>query len=125
MILIINNIFSNWNKGCYIANLKDTIEDDYGNEVNFYNKPEFYSFNVQPASGNTDIALYGEKVSKMYKTIISLEKYNGKFKEGDVAYLEGIKPIDEIEGTYGRKANYKIKSVRPQNTAILIYFEKI
>lgn len=123
--LIINNIFQNWNKGYYIASLTKTEEDNNGNEVNYYSKPQFYEFNIQPASGNTDIALYGEKVSKMYKTIISLQDYNKKFKEGDVAYLEGIKPNNEKEGTYGSGANYKIVSVRPQNTAILIYFEKI
>lgn len=75
--------------------------------------------------GSTDIALYGEKISKMYKTIISFQEYKDKFKEGDVAYLENAKPENESEGTYGRNANYKIVSVRPQNTAILIYFEKI
>lgn len=123
--MIINNIFSNWNKGCYISNLDRTEEDDYGNEINFYQKPIHYNFNIQPANGTTDIALYGEKISKMYKTVISLKEYNNRFKEGDVAYLEGLKPSDEIEGTYGKSANYKIKSVRPQNTVILIYFEKI
>ena len=123
--MIINNIFSNWNKGCYISNLDRTEEDDYGNEINFYQKPIHYNFNIQPANGTTDIALYGEKISKMYKTVISLKEYKNRFKEGDVAYLEGLKPSDEIEGTYGKNANYKIKSVRPQNTVILIYFEKI
>ena len=75
--------------------------------------------------GNTDIALYGEKISKMYKTAISFSEYNNIFKEGDVAYLENTEPKDEVEGTYGRNANYKIVSVRPQNTVILIYFERI
>ena len=123
--LIINDIFQNCNKGCYIASLIKTEEDDNGNDINYFSKPKSYKFNIQPASGDTDIDLYGEKVSKMYKTIISLPEYNKKFKEGDRAYLEGIKPTNEVEGTYGSGANYKIVSVRPQNTAILIYFEKI
>ncbi len=123
--MIINNIFDNWKKGCYIASLDRTEEDDNGNEINYYLKPKFYEFNVQPANGSTDIALYGEKVSKMYKAIISLFKYNEVFKEGDKAYLENTTPNEEIEGTYGINANYKIVSVRPQNTAICIYFEKI
>lgn len=123
--MIINDIFENWNKSCYIASLIKTEEDDNGNDVNYYSKPEYYEFNVQPASGNTDIALYGEKISKMYKTVVSFPEYNNVFKEGDVAYLEGIIPENEVEGTYGRGANYKIVSVRPQNTVILIYFEKL
>lgn len=123
--MIINDIFENWNKKCYIANLTKTEEDDNGNEVNYYSEPKPYDFNIQPANGSTDIALYGERISKMYKTAISLLEYKNKFKEGDVAYLEGVKPTNEVEGTYGSEANYKIVSVRPQNTVILIYFEKI
>lgn len=123
--MIIGNIHENWNKGCYIASFKETLQDCNGNEINYYEKPEPYAFNIQPASGDTDIALYGEKVSKMYKTVISMKEYGGLFKEGDKAYLEGLEPIGEVEQTYGIGANYKIVSVRPQNTVILIYFEKI
>lgn len=123
--MIIGNIHDNWHKGCYIASFKETLIDDNGNEVNFYSKPEFYKFNIQPVSGSTDIALYGENVSKMQKTIISMKEYDGMFKEGDKAYLDGLEPTKEVEETYGINANYKIVSVRPQNTVILIYFEKI
>lgn len=123
--MIINNVFSNWKKGCYIASLERTEADDNGNEINYYKKPKFYEFNIQPANGTTDIALYGEKVSKMYKVIIPFFKYEGIFKEGDKAYLENVIPKNEGENTYGIGANYKIVSVRPQNTAIAMYFEKI
>lgn len=122
--MIIGDVFENWKKGCYIASLEKTEEDDFGNEINHYYKPEHYDFNVQPANGSTDIAMYGERVSKMYKAVISLAEYSGMFKEGDVAYLEGIEPTNETEKTYGYEANYKVVSVRPQNTALLIYFEK-
>lgn len=123
--MIIGNIFRNWNKVCYIASLKETKMDKYGNEVNVYEKPNRYEFNVQPASGSTDVALYGERVSKMYKTIVPFFEFSGVFKEGDKAYLEGATPTLETEGTYGSDANYKIVSVRPQNTVIMLYFEKI
>ncbi|MCI8654500.1 MAG: hypothetical protein HFJ48_01290 [Clostridia bacterium] len=123
--MIINNIFENWNKDCYIASLIETVEDENGNEINYYSKPKFYTFNIQQASGKTDVALYGEKVSKMYKAVISLFEYKGVFKEGDKAYLEGVTPKSENIKTYGSSANYKIVSARPQNTVIVLYFEKI
>lgn len=123
--MIVNNIFMNWKKGCYIASYKETVEDNDGNEINYYLKPKFYEFNIQPASGNTDVALYGERVSKMYKTIVPFFEFNGVFKEGDKAYLENAEPKDETIETYGSGANYKVVSVRPQNTTIMIYFEKI
>ena len=119
------NLFTNRNKRCYIASLLRTEEDENGNEINYYAKSKPYDFNIQPANGTTDIALYGERISKMYKAIISFSKFNGVFKEGDKAYLEGCKPINETPNTYGSGANYKIVSVRPQNLGIMIYFEKI
>lgn len=85
---------------------------------------EKYSFNIQNASGYLDVTEYGEEVSKMKKAIISMD-YNGKFKEGDIAYLDGVTPDGETENTYGINGNYIIDSVRPQNLAIAIYFKKL
>lgn len=122
-----SNIFKNWNKKCYIA-LKKPAQvkyDDYGNEINSYYKPKEYYFNIQPVNGYYDIVEYGEKVDKMYRAIISYEKYNGVFHEGDIAYLEDAKPKDETPETYGIGGNFVITSVRPQNTVIAIYFERI
>lgn len=119
------SIFQSRKKQCYIASFLRTEADEDGNEINYYDKPKHYELNVQPANGSTDIALYGEKVSKMYKTIVPFSEFNGVFKEGDKAYLEGIKPKEETPDTYGYGANYKIVSVRPQNISIQIYFEKL
>ena len=122
-----SNIFRNWNKQCYIALRKQeqVKYDDYGNEINSFHKPIPYYFNIQPVKGYFDILEYGEKVDKMYKAIIPFKKYNGVFHEGDIAYLEGLKPDFEKPNTYGIGGNYIITSVRPQNTVIAIYFEKI
>ena len=122
-----SNIFKHWNKQCYIAlkKLDEVTYDDYGNEINSYYKPKEYYFNIQPVNGYFDIIEYGEKVDKMYKAVIPFQKYNGVFHEGDIAYLEGVKPIGETAKTYGIGGNYVISSVRPQNLVIAIYFEKI
>ena len=121
------NISKNWRKTCYIATKKDeqVKYDEDGNEIKVYNKPEKYNFNIQPVNGYLDVTEYGEKVSRMQKTIIPYDKYLNKFKEGDIAYLDGIAPQNETEETYGMTGNYFITSVRPQNLAIAIYFEKI
>lgn len=122
-----SNIFKRWNKRCYIALKKQeqVKHDDYGNEINTYYKPKEYYFNIQPVNGYFDIVEYGEKVDKMYRAIIPYEKYNGVFHEGDIAYLEGKKPENENQNTYGIGGNFVISSVRPQNTVIAIYFERI
>lgn len=122
-----SNIFKRWNKRCYIALKKQeqVKYDDYGNEIKAYYKPKEYYFNIQPVNGYFDIVEYGEKVDKMYRAIIPYEKYNGVFHEGDIAYLEGKKPENETKNTYGIGGNFVISSVRPQNTVIAIYFERI
>lgn len=125
-----SSIFRNWNKSCYIATKKDEqVEyDDEGNEIKTYNKPQKYYFNIQPLNSYLDViefAEYGEKVNKTYKAVIPYKDYIGKFKEGDIAYLEGATPDGETEATYGMTGNYIISSVRPQNVVIAIYFERI
>lgn len=119
--MIRGNIFKNWNKTCYIASKKSIDTDDYGNEINKYNKPIKYTFNIQPAGGDFDIALYGEKISKIYRAIVPYS-YKDKIKEGDIAYLDGSLP--EEQEPYGDNANYIVDSIRPQNLAMAIYFKK-
>lgn len=123
--MIIDDIFENWDKGCYIASLLKTETDEMENEINYYSKPKYYEFNIQSASGSMDIQLYGERIKKIKKALISMSNYKNVFKEGDKAYLEGIKPVNESEKTFGIGANYKIIDARKQNTAIILYFERI
>lgn len=123
--MIRGNIFKNWNKTCYIARKKDDPEiDDYGNEINNYYKPVMYRFNIQPAGGDFDLTLYGETVNKVYRAIVPI-KYKDEIKEGDIAYLDGVDPLQEEKGTYGSNGNYVVDSIRPQNIAMAIYFKKI
>lgn len=107
-----------WIKEIYISN-KTVKTTEKGQEVAVYTNPKRYFFNVQPASGETDIIEYGEKISKMFRAIINI-RYKDKFKEGDIAYLDGVKPNDT-----NTNYNYKIVSVRNQNKRIAIYFERI
>lgn len=128
--MILNNIFANWNKGIYIAKTKEIDIDPYGNEIRTFYQPQWYSFNIRPlinqTTGSVDVYGYGDRVTKMQQAVIPEWKYRGEFQEGDVAYLEGLQPSEEeTEDTYGISANYKIVSVRPVNTTILIYFERL
>ncbi|MCI8273435.1 MAG: hypothetical protein HFJ55_05080 [Clostridia bacterium] len=111
-------------KSLYIASFAKDSLDDYGNKITIYDKPEFIGKeNIQPLSGSTDIEEYGNKVSKMQKVLLDYDKYLGKFKENDLAYIEDTTP--ESEEVYGDNANYRIDSIRNQNRKIAIYFEKL
>ncbi len=111
-------------KSLYITSfLKDDYDDD-GNAVPIYDKPICIGLeNIQPLSGTSEVQEYGTKVSKMQKVLLDYDKYLGKFKENDLAYIEDTTP--EGEEVYGDNANYRIDSVRNQNKKIAIYFEKL
>ena len=122
--MIGGNIFKNWNKPCYIASKLNTQADAYGNEINVYAEPQPYSMNIQPANGDMATTVYGDKIFKVYKAVVPYD-YKDLIKEGDIAYLDGATPENEVEGTYGSNGNYVVDSVRPQNLATTIYFMKL
>lgn len=106
-----------WKKRIYISNhITKTID---GNDISIFSKPKEYFFNVQPISGNADVVEYGTRIKNVFKAVVDIV-YKDKIKEGDIAYLEGIKP-----NSTNTNYNYMIISVREQNQRIAIYFEKL
>ena len=99
-------------------------------EIGVYGTPVPYWINYQPIQGFTNVMQYGERVTKMYRAILNFDQYAGLFKEGDLVYLCGKKNEDGadpvITSTYinGQGANAKVESVRNQNLAIEVTFEK-
>lgn len=113
-----------WNKTIWIASKNESSTlDDYGNPIEEYNEPKEYKMNVQPISSEADIQEFGENAKQMQKAIVEYSKYFRKFKEFDVAYLDGITPENEIK--HGENANYRLYPPRNQNKCIVIYFERL
>jgi len=117
-----------FHKIIYIASRENMLEDkdrfdENGNEVVNYKLPIKYEFNVQPLNGSLDLQQFGERINLMQRAVIPYDTYFGKFKEGDLAYLDGLTPnYEEFNGT---DANYKIYSVMNQNKVIVILFERL
>ena len=109
-------------KDIFIATKQKVIEDDKGNLVAVYSKPQEYIFNVQPMNGALDMESYGLKCLQMQRAIIDYDKYFGIFEEDDVAYLDGVSP--EGESSFGANANYRITAVLNQNKKIVLIFER-
>ena len=112
-----------WNKKIWIAKKIGTQENDYGTEIPIYDKPQEYMMNVQPLSSEADIAEFGENAKQVQRAVIEYKKYFGKFKEFDVAYLDGVTPDEEEVN--GENANYRLYPPRNQNKVILLYFERL
>ena len=120
---VFQNRKKDWNKTIWIARKLSEKEDDYGNSIPVYEKPQKYEMNVQPISSSVDIKEFGENANLVQKTVIEYNKYFGKFKEFDVAYLDGANPTGEK--VHGENANYRLYSPRNQNRVIVIYFERL
>lgn len=116
--------FNVFGKHIYIAKRLGTKEDERGNLIPYYDTPKKYYFNVQPVNSDGELTAFGEIAFQRMKCICSREKYEGVFKDGDLAYLDGANP--KGEKINGEKANYTIKgNPLNQNYVIVIYFERI
>lgn len=122
MIETINANPSEWKKDVYIASKLDVELDEEGNEIVIYDEPIPFKFNYQPVSSDADIAEFGENSKMMKKAVIPIS-YQGRFKEFDVAYLDGATPNEEKN--YGDNANYRLLPPRDGNSVIIIYFERL
>jgi hypothetical protein len=113
----------NWAKSLYIASyVGEPSLDDEGNEVRNYDKPVKYLFNYQPLTSYNDIQVFGKDAQIVKKMVIPIE-YAGRFKEYDLAYLDGVTP--DGEENYGDKANYVLLPPKEGNSVIIIYCQKI
>ncbi len=111
-----------WAKDLYIAHKLSVIVDDEGNEIPVYSVPEPYKFNYRAISSDAELREFGEKADITQRMVID-RKYEGMFKEFDVAYLYGVTPEEETNN--GDNANYVLLPPRIGNSVIIIYMQKI
>ena len=121
MIPVRANI-DDWSKDLYIASKIKVEVDDEGNEIAVYDTPEKYKFNYRGVKSAAEIAEFGEKASITQRMVID-RKYEGMFKEFDVAYLYEATP--DGEKVNGDNANYVLLPPRVGNSVIIIYMQKI
>lgn len=107
----------------YLASFIREDTDENGDPINIYGAPIQFESTLNSLSGSTDIAVYGDKISRMCKTLLDYDGWIDKIKEKDVVYLYGATPDNEEMN--GDNANYKIVAVLPQNLKIQVYFERI
>lgn len=122
------SMYKHFKTKCYIASKLESTYDEEDNEITQYDTPKKYVFNIQPLVNSSitgsEIQAFGEHAQRMKVAVITeREKYAGKFKEFDLAYLDGVSP--ENENYNGENANYRVHLVSEQNMVIRIFFTKI
>lgn len=104
------------------------INEDNAEIADFANPTEirtrFNYFTVMPATsrGFMEVMKYGEDVDSTWTAIANDRAFHGKIKEGDLFWLDGEKPIPELEAEYGNGATATavVKSVAYVNLTIAI-----
>lgn len=98
-------------------------------EISEYSEPteirtRFNYFTVMPATsrGYMEVMRYGEDLDSTWTAIANDRAFHGKIKEGDLFWLDGEKPIPELEEEYGigSTATAVVKSVSYVNISISI-----
>ena len=84
----------------------------------------FNYFTVMPATsrGFMEVMKYGEDIDSTWTAIANDRAFHGKIKVGDLFWLDGEKPIPELEAEYGNGATATavVKSVSYVNLTISI-----
>lgn len=87
-------------------------------------RTRFQYFTVMPATsrGFMEVMKYGEDVDSTWTAIANDRAFHDKIKVGDLFWLDGEKPIPEIEAEYGNGASATavVKSVAYVNFTISI-----
>lgn len=87
-------------------------------------RTKFNYFTVMPATsrGFMEVMKYGEDVDSTWTAIANDRAFHGKIKDGDLFWLDGEKPIPELEAKYGNGATATavVKSVSYVNLTIAI-----
>lgn len=87
-------------------------------------RTRFNYFTVMPATsrGFMEVMRYGEDIDNTWTAIANDRAFHGKIKEGDLFWIDGEKPIPELEAEYGNGATATavVKSVAYVNYSIAI-----
>ena len=87
-------------------------------------RTRFNYFTVMPVTsrGYMEVMKYGEDVDSTWTAIANDRAFHGKIKEGDLFWLDGEKPISELEAEYGNGATATavVKNVSCINHTIAI-----
>lgn len=115
-----------WCKRFYVEN-EETPHYEKAKE--FITKPHTFlnpiGITVLPKTGYTDYFDYGETTNSDQRIVLTPYDYwFGKFKEGDLFYLDGVMP-NSNEETYGQDANYYIDYVANQANGIVLSLKQI
>ena len=89
---------------------------------------QFNYFTVMPQISRGGMAMFGfgETYYDGWTAIANANIFSGKIKSGDLMWVDGEKPVEHIDKTYGNgaSANAEVKHVAEVNISINIFLER-
>lgn len=81
---------------------------------------------IMAARGYVQVMKYGEDIDNTWIGIASMRAFGDKVKEGDLFWVDGAYPIEELETKYGNgaSANAIVKSVAQGNHCLEITLQR-
>lgn len=107
--------------------------NDFNAEIAEYSKPKkiktrFNYLTVMPASsrGGLEFMKHGETVYDTWTVIANARYFGGKIKEGDLMWVDGDEPIEQVENAYGygASATAMVDSALPVNFTLNIILKR-
>lgn len=93
---------------------------EFEKPVQYVNRPNHLTIMPATARGYLEVLKHGEDIENTWTGIANSLAYSGVFKAGDVMWIDGEKPNEELEDMYGYgcTANAIITSVIELNQTI-------
>lgn len=118
-------------KEIWIAHRKKVETNDFGVEIEYFNRATQHYMNYQPVSAQRTFYDYGQQKEGVYRAYVNSNSMCN-IKVGDRAYLiDGdirdyeLRDIATCDNEFCENANYVVDIVLPQNFKTRIDFKKI
>lgn len=95
---------------------------EYEAPVEIKTRANYLTCMPMTARGGIQVLQYGENAKNYWTIIANARAFGGKIAEGDLMWVDGDKPIEKVEQTYGygTSANALVVDVAPCNNSITI-----
>lgn len=98
----------------------------YEEPIEITTRPNYFTVMSAVSGGYVEVAKHGETIYETWNVVANGLWFSGKIKQGDLMWVDGCKPIDEIEqeNGIGSSANAVVDSVSEGNIMITIVLKK-
>lgn len=99
---------------------------EFEKPVEYVTRANYLTCMPMTARGGIQMLQYGETAENYWTIIANARYFDGVFKEGDLLWVDGHKPIESIEEEYGygASANAIVKNVAQVNLSLTILIER-